>query len=119
MNLTPKKNDDIRLSSISKLSSSNNIDIRYSSFSPDRELKEDLKIFLRIEREVKMYSEKGEISKRIIFLNENYDTIISTSVGSNKIDIKEKMHIKEMDTCIRSAATTAFSKAKGFFTKSI
>jgi len=93
------------------------------SLNVDQSLKEDLKAFLRVEREVKTYSEKGEINKRIIVFNETYDTILSKiKKDKEESEVKESMKIKDMESCVRSCSSKAFSNAKGFFdffTKSI
>jgi hypothetical protein len=52
-------------------------------------------------------------------MNENLDKIISYAKKKNSYEILEEMSLKDMDSCVRSCGTAAFSKAKGFFTKSI
>jgi hypothetical protein len=65
------------------------------------------------------YSEKGEIKKKLIIWNESLDRIYAyVRKNNNNIFEEEEMDLKQMDSCVRSCGTAAFSKAKGLFTKS-
>ena len=47
------------------------------------------------------------------------DKIIAYNKKSNGDEITDEMLVKEMESCVRSCGTLAFSRAKGgFFTKS-
>ena len=50
--------------------------------------------------------------------NENLEQILAIKKDGSKIEIFDTMNIKEMDSCVRSCTTLAFSNAKGLFTKS-
>jgi hypothetical protein len=48
------------------------------------------------------------------------EKIIAYNKKGNLDEITDEMIVKEMESCVRSCGTQAFSKAKGgFFTKSI
>ena len=55
------------------------------------------------------------INKRFIIFNETFEVILSTVIVDNKKEVKESMKVKDMESCVRSCATKAFSNAKGFF----
>lgn len=50
--------------------------------------------------------------------NEGLDQIIAIKKDGTKFEIFDTMSIKEMDRCVRSCTTQAFSKSQGLFTKS-
>ncbi len=64
------------------------------------------------------YTEKGEIKERFVMFNEGLDQIIAIKKDGQKIEIFDTMSVKEMDDCVRSCTTQAFSKSHGLFTKS-
>ena len=106
LNLKPKKNlEDSKKSGMNR---------KYTDYT----LKDDLKLFLRKDKEVKTYSEKGEVKKRFIVFTENFDAIQSRVETKDGFEMKESMMVSDMESCVRSTATKAFSNAKGFFTKS-
>ena len=102
----------------------------------DIEIKLEVKKFLTSDKNIKLYilikltflyieihlyvrySDKGEVKKRILTFSENLETIYALKKNGKDIEVKSSMHLKEMESCVRGCATAAFSKAKGFFTKS-
>lgn len=53
-----------------------------------------------------------------MYFNSELSEIICFKKDGSKIEITDSMHIKEMDRCVRSCTTQAFSKSQGLFTKS-
>jgi hypothetical protein len=82
------------------------------------EVKDEVKFYLKTERTVKVYTDKGESKERIICMNESLTKISAYLKKKNNLEIFDEMDLKEMDSCVRSCGTAAFSKAKGIFTKS-
>jgi hypothetical protein len=80
-------------------------------------LKEDDINFLKNEREVKIYTDKGEIKKRILNFNENLNQIICFKRLGNKFEIFDTMRIDEIDSCLRSCSHKAFSMSFSLFSK--
>jgi hypothetical protein len=54
-----------------------------------------------------------------MLFSQTLDKIIAYNKKSNGDEITDEMFVKEMESCVRSCGTIAFSRAKGgFFTKS-
>ncbi len=51
-------------------------------------------------------------------MDESLNKIMAYTKKKNAIEIFDEMDIREMDSCVRSCGTAAFSKSKGLFTKS-
>lgn len=82
------------------------------------EVKDEVKLYLKTERTVKVYTDKGENKERLVCMNENLTKISAYLKKKSNLEIFDEMDLKEMDSCVRSCGTAAFSKAKGIFTKS-
>lgn len=81
----------------------------------------DMKNFLTEKKQVKIYLENGEIQKVSINMVMNQSEFVKIiAIGKTKKGedvVVSEMNISEMESCVRSASTQAFKKAKGFFTK--
>ena len=64
------------------------------------------------------YTDKGEIKSKTISFNDELDNISAYTKKNGKTELQQQMNIKEMESCVRSCTTAAFSKSKGLFTKS-
>ena len=64
------------------------------------------------------YTEKGEIKDRFMCFNSDMSEISAYKKDGSKIDVLDKMNIKDFDQCVRSCTTQAFSNASGIFTRS-
>jgi hypothetical protein len=51
-------------------------------------------------------------------MNENLTKILAYAKKKNIVEVFQEMEVKEMDSCVRSCGTAAFSKSRGLFTKS-
>lgn len=51
-------------------------------------------------------------------MNDNLDSISAFTKKKGKMELSQYMTIHEMESCVRSCTTIAFSKSKGLFTKS-
>lgn len=87
----------------------------------ETQIDSDMKNFLTDNKQVKLYLENGDIQKVSISLKikeGEFEKIIAMGKTKKGEDIVvSEMNISEMESCVRSASTQAFKKAKGFFTK--